>query len=228
MSTMYSTNPFLQMLAAIGDEDDIQQQQPGGSRVGGGLQQQQPRQGKVQLGDFCPQAPNAWFAAAEVKFEVANITSQRDSFTHAVGAMGFSVLQAVMDLVETPPLVDPHTTLKGRLVLAHQLTPVQKAIKCLQVAASSSQRPSDVLALLLEFCPPGEERPALFRGAFMMWLPVAIQAHLAGTELTDIKELAQMADRLWLCHGPMPVAAVEELQSEDDSNDVVAAIPAKK
>ena len=133
-----------------------------------------------------------------------------------------------MDLVETPPLVDPYTTLKGRLVLAHQLTPVQKAIKCLQVAASSSQRPSDVLASLLEFCPPGEERTALFRGAFTMRLPVAIQAHLAGTELTDIKELAQMADRLWLCHGPMPVAAVEELQSEDDCNDVVAAIPAKK
>ena len=73
---MHSTNPFLQMLAAIGDEDDIQQQQPGGSGAGGGLQQQQPRQGKVQLGDFWPQAPNAWFAAAELKFEVANITSE--------------------------------------------------------------------------------------------------------------------------------------------------------
>ena len=159
---------------------------------------------------------------------MANITSERDPFTHAVGAMGFSVLRAVMDLVENPPLVDPYTTLKVRLVLAHQLKPVQKAIKCLQVAASSSQRPSDVLASFLEFCPPGEECTALFRGAFTMRLPVAIQAHLAGTELTDIKELAQMADRLWLCHGPMPVAAVEELQSEDDCNNVVAAIPAKK
>ena len=149
-------NPFLQMLAAIGDEDDIQQQQPGGSGAGGGLQQQQPRQGKVQLGDFWPQAPNAWFATAELKFEVANITSERDRFAHAIGAMGFSVLGAVMDLVETRLLVDPYTTLKGRLFLAHQLTPVQKAIKCLQVAASSSQRPSDVLASLLEFCPPGD------------------------------------------------------------------------
>ena len=121
---MHSTNPFLQMLAAIGDEDDIQQQQPGGSGAGGGLQQQQPRQGKVQLGDFWPQAPNAWFAAAELKFEVANITSERDCFAHDVGAMGFSVLRALMDLVETPPLVVPYTTLKGRLVLVHQLTPV--------------------------------------------------------------------------------------------------------
>ena len=48
-----------------------------------------------------------------------------------------------------------------------------------------------------------------------MRLPVVIQAHLAGTELTDLKELAQMADRLWLCHGPQTVAAVavEEHQS---------------
>ena len=37
-----------------------------------------------------------------------------------------------------------------------------------------------------------------------------------------------MADRLWLCHGPMPVAAMEELQSEDDGNNVVAVIPAKR
>ena len=224
---VYSTNPFLNVLAAIGDDEDLQQ--PGNSGGGGGgPQQQQPRQGKVQLGDFWPQAPNAWFAAAELKFEVANITAERERFAHAVGAMGFNVLRAVMDLVENPPAVNPYTTLKGRLVLAHQLTPVQKAIKCLQVSASSSQRPSDVLASLLEFCPPGEERTALFRGAFTMRLPVTIQAHLAGTELTDIKELAQMADRLWQCHGPSPVAAVEELQSEDDNGDVVAAIPDKK
>ena len=71
---MYNASPFLQMLAAIGDDDELQQ--PGGS--GGGGVQQQPRQGKVQLGDFWPQAPNAWFAAAELEFEVANITGERD------------------------------------------------------------------------------------------------------------------------------------------------------
>ena len=88
---MYNASPFLQMLAAIGDNDELQQ--PGGSGGGGGgvqPPQQQPRQGKVQLGDFWPQAPNAWFAAAELKFEVANITGERDRFAHAVGAMGFS------------------------------------------------------------------------------------------------------------------------------------------
>ena len=94
------------MLAAIGDEDN-EQQQAGGA----GLQQQQ-RPGKVQLGEFWPQAPNAWFAAAELKFEVAHITSERER--HTVGVMGFNVLRAVMDLVESPLTVNPYTTLKGR------------------------------------------------------------------------------------------------------------------
>ena len=59
-------------------------------------------------------------------------------------------------------------------------------------------------------------------------MPATIQAHLAGTELTDIKELAQMADWLWQCHGPQPVAAVEEVQSEEEDEDVGAALQGKK
>ena len=100
--------------------------------------QQQQRPGKVQLGEFWLQAPNAWFAPVELKFEVAHITGEREHFAHAVGAMGFTVLRAVLDLVENPPADEPYTTLKGRLVLAHQLTPVQKATKCLQVVASGN------------------------------------------------------------------------------------------
>ena len=90
-------------------------------------------------------------------------------------------------------------------------------------------RPSDVLACLLEFCLLGEEGTAFFRAAFTMRLPATIQAHLAGTELTDLKELAQLADRLWQCNGPQTVAAVttEEDQS-DDSGEVVATLPAKR
>ena len=53
---------------------------------GAGLQQQQQRPGKVHLGDFWLQAPNALFSAAKMKFEVANITGKRERFSHMVGA----------------------------------------------------------------------------------------------------------------------------------------------
>ena len=97
-----------------------QQQQQDGADL---PQQQQPRPGKVQLGEFWPQAPNAWFAATELKFEVAHITSERERFAHPVEAMGFSELRAVLDLVENPRTEEPYTTLNGRLILAHQQTP---------------------------------------------------------------------------------------------------------
>ena len=60
--------------------------------------------------------------------------------------MGFNVLSAVMDLVKNPPAVDPYTALKGRLVLDHQLMPVQKATRSLQVVAGSNQQMSEVPA----------------------------------------------------------------------------------
>ena len=85
-----------------------------------------------------------------------------------------------------------------------------------------------MLASLLEYCPPGEEGTALFRAAFTR-LPPTIQAHLTGTGLTGLKELAQLADCLWQCNPSQPVAAVTaELQSDEESGEVVAAMPAKK
>ena len=106
---------------------------------------------------------------------------------------------------------------------------MQKATKGLQVTASSNQRPSEFLASLLEYCPPGEEGTAFFRAAFTVRLPATFQVHLAGTKLTDLKELAQLADCLWQCNTPQPVAAIlAEMQSEDESGEVVAAMPAKK
>ena len=81
---------------------DDQQQQNGAE-----LQQQQQRPGKVQLGEFWLQAPNAWFTTADLKFEVAHITSEREPFAHAVGAMGFNELRAVLDLVKTPQQPQP-------------------------------------------------------------------------------------------------------------------------
>ena len=98
------------------------------------------------------------------------------------------------------------------------------------MVAGPNQRPSEVLAALLELCPAGEECRALFRSACTMRLPVTIQAHLTGTELTNIKELAQLADRLRQCHGPQVVAAVpvDNGQSEEDTGEVCAPFSAKR
>ena len=68
---------------------------------------------KVQLSEFWPQAPAAWFAATELKFEVTGITEEQEKFAHAVGAMQYSFLRNLMDLVETPLAENPYTTFRA-------------------------------------------------------------------------------------------------------------------
>ena len=187
----HSRNPFLEMLAANGDEEELQPQQgpPG-------LQQQHqapaPRPGKVQLSNFWPQAPDAWF-------EMADITTERERLAHVDSAMGFNILRAFMDLVENPPVVDPYV---------HRAEGASGSGTSADAGAEGNEVPacggrqlpvrSEVLASLLKFCSPGEEGTAFFRAAFSM------RPHLAGMELTDLIELAQMVDRLWLCHSQWP------------------------
>jgi hypothetical protein len=49
--------------------------------------------------------------------------------------------------------------------------------------------------------------------------------HLAGTETTDLKELAQRADQLWVSHRrPAYVAALAAEPAVDDAGAVIAAV----
>ena len=68
----------------------------------------------------------------------------------------------------------------------------------------------------------------MFRASFISRLPSSLQIHLSGAEMGDLRELTQQADRLWLCHGPQPVAAVSsQLEEQEEQEETVAAIPWK-
>ena len=167
----------------------------------------------VKLAEYWPDAPAAWFAAAELKFRVAGVTEEREKFAHVAGALPNRLFQGMMDLVDNEP-ADAYTVLKGRMILAHELTPVQKAAIVLQLPTLGNQRPSELMAALQQYCPPGEAGTAMFRASFISRLPSSLQIHLSGAEMGDLRELTQQADRLWLCHGPQPVAAVSSQQEE--------------
>ena len=177
----------------------------------------------VKLSEYWPDAPAAWFAAAELKFRVAGITEEREKFAPLPNRL----FQGMMDLVDDEP-ENAYTVLKGRMVLAHELTAVQKAARVLQLPTLGNQRPSELMATLQQYCPPGEVATVMFRASFMSRLPSSLQIHLSGAEMGDLRELTQQADRLWLCHGPQPVAAVSSQQEEqEEPEETVAAIPWK-
>ena len=70
------------------------------------------------------------------------------------------------DLITNPPHLDPYTALKERLLIAHQLSPIQQAAKILSMLVIGDRQLSQLLADLMEYCPPGEENTAFFRAAY--------------------------------------------------------------
>jgi hypothetical protein len=126
-------NPFLDMLAMVEEELD---QQPGGSQPAVSqhvpLAQQRDRgsgSNKVKLPEFWAHSPGIWFARAELRFQVCGVNSELEKFAYAADALQYESLRLVTDLVNSPPADRPYQALKERLLLAHQLTPLQKAQK---------------------------------------------------------------------------------------------------
>jgi hypothetical protein len=200
-------NPFLELVATVGEG------QPGKQLPEVPVAAPPPNMehgaGCVKLPDFWPHAPGIWFARAELRFEVSGVVAERHKFAYTVDALPYEALSLVADLVEAPPADRPYTVLKERLLIAHQLTPMEKAIKLMELPGLGDRRPSQLLADLLQACPPGEQQTAFFRGAFVKRLPAELQAHLSGCESVDLKELAQRADQLWTTHcRPSPLATV--------------------
>ncbi len=213
-------NPFLELLEGLAP----QQQQPG-------IPAQnvfQPGRFNFKLPEYWDHAPGMWFAQAEFGFETAGILTERQRFGYAIDALGYESLKLVNDLLLQPPPDRPYSVLKERLLLASQLTAVQMAEKVMKMPDLGDRRPSQLLAAMLEFCPPGQQASPFFRAAFLTRLPSSIRSHLDEMEEGDLKILAAKADRQWLnCGGAAAIAAVGAAEAGDDSSeefDVCAAV----
>jgi hypothetical protein len=180
--------------------------------------------GRFRLPEFWPHAPGIWFARAELCFEVGGVQSDRLKFAYVIDSLPYESLCLVDDLVESPPAAQLYQVLKDRLMMAHQLTPVQKAIKLMNAPDIGDRRPLQLLADLLQDCPAGEQNTAFFRGAFLKRLPGEIQVHLVQTDTADLKDLAQRADQLWLTHRrPAALAPVVPPRPDQEQEDAVLA-----
>jgi hypothetical protein len=233
-----STNPFWYDIAALEDVNVEQQREPeAGMQAGIPARPLAAASGyggqhTARLPDFWPHAPGMWFARAECRFELMGVESERQKFCCVTDALPYETMRLVADLVAAPPAVAPYSVLKERLLLAHELTPVQRAEKLFAMPQLGARRPSDLLAAMFEYCPAGEENTALFQALFLTRLPAEIRVHVESSRDLPLKELAVKADQLWLTLAAkqqqlaVVAAAVGEQQAEE-TGDLVAAVKGK-
>ena len=130
-------------------------------------------------------------------------------------------MQQVDDILEMRPLLpDAFTRLRDRLVSSHSLNAYQQLDQLLALPALGGQRPTSLLATMLQLCPPGKEATMFFRGAFLQWLPSIIRMQLPEDRFSPVQVLATRVDALMVHHQTSIASAV----SQQDAADLVAAV----
>ena len=125
----------------------------------------------VKIPTFWPHAPKMWFIQAECVFHSKNLVSSFDKYCHLVSALPHESLRLIMDLAENPPADNPYEAVKDRLLQSHQLTEYQRVEKIMAMPALGARKPSQMMATMLELCPPGQEASPFFHCCFMQRLP---------------------------------------------------------
>ena len=106
-----------------------------------------------------------------------------------VGALSKESIGRVLDLVEVPPLFNPYTALKARLLDAHQLTDYQRVDQLLKMGDLGARRPSELLAAMLELCPCGQETSLFFTHLFLCRLPAKLRIMMGEDDHQDVRLL---------------------------------------
>jgi hypothetical protein len=178
---------------------------------------------------FWPANIAAWFASVEGVFELRGIVEQRARYFNVLAALPEATVVLIADLIESSPLPDdPFDRLKARLVTAHQLTDMQKVEKLLSFPAMGQQKPSELLAEMLRFCPRGEENSVFFNCLFLQKLPRELRVLLSEADMADKRLLSERADQIWAHNSHIHHDAIAAVSSETDGDGdgAVAAVGA--
>jgi hypothetical protein len=119
---------------------------------------------------FFPQVKEYWYRFNYTFFQNCahvGIVEQRARYFNVLAAFLEVTVVLIVDLIETTPLpADLFNRMKARLVMAYQLTDIQKVEKLIQLPSMGQQKPSKLLVEMLRFCPRGAENLFFFQLTF--------------------------------------------------------------
>ncbi|XP_035451636.2 uncharacterized protein LOC118277079 [Spodoptera frugiperda] len=174
-----------------------------------------------RIPEFWVDKPRLWF----VQFE-ATVFSQKLSDAAkqnlVVTKLSKNAIEQVSDLLLNPPADNKYTSLKDRLLQVFEESEARQFQKLLGEMELGSQKPSQLLRRMRDLARkkiPDETLKIMWSGH----LPASVRAVLAVTEVSDLENLAIVADKIMETTRPIDVAEVASTSSTWQS-DVVSQI----
>jgi len=182
-------------------------------------------------------SPQCWLELLELRFKSQRITSQQSLLHHILSVLPPELLQSIATkLPDIATANEPYNELKRTLLLSFTPTFEQIFTKYFTSQSLGNSTPSAFLTRVttdLEALHPGitsGKDAAVLKRFFIKALPSLVQAVLAGTGITDLKELATIADNIMATQitntnhtfqqsGNYPVMAIENHTGSTSSTD---------
>jgi hypothetical protein len=116
----------------------------------------------LRLSAFWPTNPVAWVCHGRGAVIIRGVTDEAMRYYHVLSCLPESTINLVMDFVGGHLPANPYTQLKARQLAAHQLTDYQRVKQIFQLPPLGAQKPSELLAEMLQLCPRGQENSLFF------------------------------------------------------------------
>ncbi len=182
----------------------------------------------VKLPQFWIESPDSWFGIAEAQFHTRGVTDSLDKFYAVVSYLPLAVARKAKKMINDPPAHNPYGRLRALLTASHTLSDYDRVVKILAMPPlGPGQKPSDLLAEMLDLCPEAEEETHFMRTAFLMRLPAAVRRHLI-EERGGLANIAARADVLVDHKDAHLLAAAVEAEDATEESSVAAVRPGQQ
>ncbi|GBM03655.1 hypothetical protein AVEN_134889-1 [Araneus ventricosus] len=153
----------------------------------------------------------------EVNFRIAVIVSEQTKFNTLVAALDPQTLTHVSDLLYSPPIGNPYTALKNRLLSEFEVSQ-NKKVKALLENLYLGDRKQSLLLRQMQELSEGLVDDAFLKNLWLNRLPVNIRTILSISS-ESLSKLAEMADRMHE-YNLGEVAAVKASKPETCSSEL--------
>ena len=115
--------------------------------------------GVVQLPTFWRDDPEGWFLNCESQCIAKGISASVTKYHYCVAKLDSDTSRWIRDLVRAPVQEDSYNKLKARLCKVFELSEEEKLDKMLETSTLGDRKTSDLMAELIELCPPRRRMP---------------------------------------------------------------------
>ena len=151
----------------------------------------------IKLPAFWPDPAEVWFAQADAKFAIQNVSVSKSKFYHAFAVLPQEVSSQILDLICAPSAGDPYEVLQERLITLYTLKDYQRFEALVSLPLSVDKKPSHLMNRMLALLPENYKPDFILRGLFLQHLPIDVCSHLLCEKVLDPQALALKTDKLY-------------------------------